>query len=843
MSGGNDTVDLDARSFNLDSVEIVEDDVDVQNELICEDRVGVDVNVDVNADGDGSHADKISVPIDEKKKKKFDRQRDEILSRVPEEVKARFGEIYFSTFGKFVGPVLIMNPYKVAPGLLRDQWLAMFHNCQKSGREKQMTHLTYWYGQFNDLQSAYSFQKTSQLLSYEKGMKKTERKLNIIHQKKDAGKKITSKELNFMKGFEEMEADRPKEAGERFGYVDSSFLEEYHVLPEEDSDEINPRQRKRQVKTTKTAPESKLKKKKKKAKKGEIATPLEVVEKGELPRQIKKKSKKRIKKGDSAGEMTRAKKKLKTTDDDNHDAKKRGKSTMNLEKENHVDQKDNLKGSLKKDDDAKEIFNTTSEDKKLSNDEEFAGIRDVSSHGEVEDGSLKIGELESDEDMADEDYIENPKATMIGKKSQKTRGKVENQTTKLKEVPQKKTPKTKIKKSSNDGDQKSIDSKKLMKKEQSKFHNCEKKYLPLLRRWENVIRDKNATQISRIFDELLESMEHFTAPFIEEYNMSDLMKRSKGYNNEKRKKVLAKFKTIYERKKKEVPKSFKATKKSENLTSSDVKIEAVAKEEEQLNAPNMLKVKENRMELISTTDDAKDKSIPKDSLSSKIVRKSEIKEETTHHVMLEPTLPKSSKLEVKHEGTSQKQMISSSKAEKRKRFSLGNLMRVGSSSSRQANVGTKPASMVDESPAFASKTQTNNHKNPSWTMQNICDGDFSNENRSFGLEFLQQAALYIPDSKTINYDAVARNIETAIYKWSTESIKSRDIVQNVNEESWLNRYWDKVHDIAACISGKYKVGTLAKMICDGKFATPDELVCLPDAYLLSYFEGLPISKC
>jgi len=584
--------------------------------------------------------------------------------------------------------------------------------------------------------------------------------------------------------------------------------------------------------------------KKKKAKKGEIATPLEVVEKGEMPRQIKKKSKKRIKKGDSAGEITRAKKKLKTTDDDDHDAKIRGKSPMNLEKENHVDQKDNLKGSLKKDDDVKEIINTTSEDKKLSNDEEFAGTRDVSSHGEVEDGSLKIGELESDEDMADEDNIENPKATMIGKKTQKTRGKVENQTTKLKAVPKKKTPKTKIKKASNDGDQKSIDSKKLLKKEQSKFHNCEKKYLPLLRRWENAIRDKNATQLSRIFDELLESMEHFTAPFIEEYNMSDLMKRSKGYNNEKRKKVLTKFKTIYERKKREVPKSFKATMKSEKFTSSDVKIEAVAKEEEQLNAPNMLKVKEKRKELISTTDDAQeDKSISKDSLSSKITRKGEFNEGTTPHIMLEPSLPKSSKVEVKQEGTSQKQMISSSKAEKRKRFSLGNLMRVGSSSSRQVNVGTKPASMVEESPVFSSKTQTNNHKNPSWTMQNTCDADFSNENRSFGLEFLQQAALYIPDSKTMNYEAVARNIEIAIYKWSTESIESRDIVQNVNEESWLNRYWDKVHDIAACISGKYKGGTLAKMICDGKFATPDELVCLPDAYLLTSFEGLPISKC
>ena len=125
MSADDDAVDLDERSFNLDSVDIVDDDVvGVHNELICEDRVGVDVKVEVNVDGNNIPPP----PIDKEKKKEFDRQRDEILSCVPEEVKSRFGEIYFSTFGKFVGPVLILNPYKVEPGPLRNQWLSMFRN-------------------------------------------------------------------------------------------------------------------------------------------------------------------------------------------------------------------------------------------------------------------------------------------------------------------------------------------------------------------------------------------------------------------------------------------------------------------------------------------------------------------------------------------------------------------------------------------------------------------------------------------------------------------------------------------------------------------------------------------
>ncbi len=110
--------DLDETSFNLD--DIGDDDIDV----LHEDRV--EVAVEVNMDS------LPPPPIDEEKKKEFERKRDEILSCVPEEVKARFGQIYFSSFGKFVGPVLIMNPYKVEPGPLRNQWITMFRNVSTS---------------------------------------------------------------------------------------------------------------------------------------------------------------------------------------------------------------------------------------------------------------------------------------------------------------------------------------------------------------------------------------------------------------------------------------------------------------------------------------------------------------------------------------------------------------------------------------------------------------------------------------------------------------------------------------------------------------------------------------
>ena len=61
------------------------------------------------------------------------------------------------------------------------------------------------------------------------------------------------------------------------------------------------------------------------------------------------------------------------------------------------------------------------------------------------------------------------------------------------------------------------------------------------------------------------------------------------------------------------------------------------------------------------------------------------------------------------------------------------------------------------------------------------------------------------------------------------------------EEHW-DKYWNKIHDLAACIGGKRQAGTLAKMIGDGKFATPDELVRLGDDDLWNSFKGLPLSS-
>mmetsp|Transcript_30639 Transcript_30639/g.65745 ORF Transcript_30639/g.65745 Transcript_30639/m.65745 type:complete len:170 (+) Transcript_30639:441-950(+) len=169
-------------------------------------------------------------------------------------------------------------------------------------------------------------------------------------------------------------------------------------------------------------------------------------------------------------------------------------------------------------------------------------------------------------------------------------------------------------------------------------------------------------------------------------------------------------------------------------------------------------------------------------------------------------------------------------------------MRPTSSSSLLVNGGSKPLSPLEESSVMSSQSLKKNPTNPPWTVQAVSNEIISNKNRIFGFEFLRQAALYIPQSKTIDCEAVAQNIEIAIYRWSIDcaNVKSEKRDEEI-EELWLDGYWKKIHDLAACISGKRQGGTLAGMIGEGKFATPEELVGLSDDDLWCSFQGLPLS--
>ena len=731
-----------------------------------------------------------------------------------------------------------------------------------------MTHLTYWYGFFNDLRTAYSFQKTSQLIPYEEGMKKTEKKLNSLKQKRDAGKKLTKKELSVIKGFEEMERDRPKNPMQRSGYVESNFFEEYHVLageekvpPAEDLPKAGkPKKEKSKSKTASKTKTPKPKKNKAKTAKDSIATLEQAkqysdeVEDVKAPK-AKKKSpkKKRIQKEDAVAETSRPKKKSKSGDGDDQDLDP--SKEEKLKKETEIGVKESETVPLQVDDNATAVAAKV-EERRLSAYEEYEAMLKLDSPGESDEGSL-VDDL-SDED--DEDYMASSKPKASKKKAGKVKAKTAKGPTKAKEPPKKKVQKTKVKIEKPVGKEEKKSSsesnlKRLYKKEQRKFEKCETEFLPLLRRWDVAIGNKDVAQLSRIYKELLTCMEQFTAPFILEYGMSDLMKRSKGYNNDLRKQVLSKFKEIYKKKNEEVPEGFKATKKSEKKAPSETKSNVDAKDLDSSKVTSIPKKKPNTEKVASSTSVTdKPREAPKIPLSPNKPRKSESSKDLTAlagsrsrntsstSLSSGRSTPQLSSVKNRPDVSSQKQTAPSTAKPEKKRFSLGKLMRAGTPTLQPGNAGKKlPSSTGDTStPATSTTSSKNNPNNPTWIIRVVSNESYSEENRIFGLEFLQQAALYVPTkNKEINYDAIARNIESAIYSWSIGPSNDQSVKQM--EECW-NKYWNKIHDLAACIGGKRQVGTLAKMIGDGKFATPDELVRLDDEDLWNSFKGLPLSN-
>jgi hypothetical protein len=74
----------------------------------------------------------------EGKRKLFEESRDAILAELPDEAKARFGQIYFAKWVKQAFPVLVMNPYSVPPGVTRNHWLDMFDNVSTTVRHSEI---------------------------------------------------------------------------------------------------------------------------------------------------------------------------------------------------------------------------------------------------------------------------------------------------------------------------------------------------------------------------------------------------------------------------------------------------------------------------------------------------------------------------------------------------------------------------------------------------------------------------------------------------------------------------------------------------------------------------------
>ena len=58
----------------------------------------------------------------------FEKGRDDIMARIPDDVKTGFLKLGFAKWGKEWLPVVQLSPFQVPPGSVRDQWMEMFNN-------------------------------------------------------------------------------------------------------------------------------------------------------------------------------------------------------------------------------------------------------------------------------------------------------------------------------------------------------------------------------------------------------------------------------------------------------------------------------------------------------------------------------------------------------------------------------------------------------------------------------------------------------------------------------------------------------------------------------------------
>lgn len=76
---------------------------------------------------------KLMKEIKEDAKKNFEADRDAVLASLPESFKGSFNQIGFAKWGQKYWPVLVLSPYRIPPGNVRNLWLTKFELVSESG--------------------------------------------------------------------------------------------------------------------------------------------------------------------------------------------------------------------------------------------------------------------------------------------------------------------------------------------------------------------------------------------------------------------------------------------------------------------------------------------------------------------------------------------------------------------------------------------------------------------------------------------------------------------------------------------------------------------------------------
>eukprot|EP00980_Cylindrotheca_fusiformis_P023810 scaffold11032_cov122-Cylindrotheca_fusiformis.AAC.11 len=415
---------------------------------------------------------------------------------------------------------------------------------------------------------------------------------------------------------------------------------------------------------------------------------------------------------------------------------------------------------------------------------EDIGDDDLSSHNDKDD--FEDADLPSESDGDDEDF---EYATGINPKSSKAKKTEEKKPPKKKGV----KVKTKLERKRSGAPKKVSDNEKKRKLEQQRFTSCEDKYLQIIRDWKYGLENESKGTISEIYGRLLPHVPKFSATFIEVYEMPNLMKRSKKIvDNETRVQVWRTMKEVWTSKKAEVPAGFVPQKRDEK--------EQPVKEEEEEVAEKVSDTKDN-IEVTGGSSSSKGNSTPIEKPTPTETQGSSAPQKSPNPVVIE----------------------------RKKKFSLGSIMTKPkpTSASKVSNSGLGRT-------LSSGQLSTQNNNRPSWISKSSSIEVPSDETRSFALEFLLQAVPFIPSNDdAVNHDAISRELEASIFEWAGGEKGS-------STKEWLGRYWEKIDNLVAAISGNGGSGTIAMMISQGRFRSAADVVQLSENDIACSFEGRPL---
>ena len=448
---------------------------------------------------------------------------------------------------------------------------------------------------------------------------------------------------------------------------------------------------------------------------------------------------------------------------------------------------------------------------------------EMSDKEDKDDGSVEIPHSDGDEDM-DMDGSEAVSSTKASKKRKPVRDS-KSGPKKQKTQPKKKEEIDESLLSADELAEKRKREVKLGKeRERKSFNRCKKHFSDMIEKFEKGINESDANSVIACLKEIKKDVGMLSAPFIEVFDLPQLMKRAKILLKSDRdaaalrKDVWEDMKKTYLEKRGRVPKEFKPpsrhpvepVKKVPKVDATKTKREQPSESKREDSSVNgRSKPTENGVHDTKETTTKEDVKIKQEADSDgapleppklkkrKISmddapKKTELKRTTT------PPPPKPPKR--KTSMTSLKSLLSGPKA---KRESLGRT---------QLNGASKPTM------ARASIEK----KLPKWlTSGPVKDESFSDsdETRFLGLEFLKEASSQL--SKQINQDGFSRSIETALHQHC----------KNEKKDEWKPTYWEKILAIVAALGGKYKVGGLTHDLTTGKYLCPEDIIKLPVAEL------------